>query len=628
MKSSDYWKGRFEYLEGQKAKRGAEYFNNLESQYDIAIRDVERDISAWYSRFATENEISFQEAKRLLNSRELAAFRMDVKEYIEKGRSLDPQWRKQLEQASAKVHVSRLEALKVQLQQRAEWVSANQRDTIDDLARKVYSEQYYRTAFEFQKGVGIGWEFARLDTKKIDNYIVKPWAADGKNFSKRIWESRDKLVGELNTRLTQSIIRGLPPDKVIKEISGRFNVSKNAAGRLIMTESAFFATVAQKDALKELDVEKYEILATLDSKTSETCRHMDGQVFKLSEHRPGETAPPFHVYCRTTTVPYFDDEIPGERAARDNEGKYYTIPENIKYQDWEAGFVKGDKSVLDKFKQTTDLLPILENSDLFKKAGQKHYMAIHDAMEKTATDEVGKNVKAVWRRFENDLMVSDFSYRGGAHFRPGSGVNINLSVDAKGTDWGNPYRTLFHEFGHNIDYLATETNYKYFSEAYQDGIFGKTIREEINGKISDIDKLLKKEFKESADKVQLAVDKGFIKNEEWNINYYKRAGFKYSKSYAYSFFEKELKAIPIKNRAVLSDLAEGVTGGRINAGFGHGKAYWKGGLSDKVSIEAFAEFYESVTVNREQWEILKKYMPKSCELFEEMMKELGENHVR
>lgn len=627
MASSEYWKKRFEYLEGQKAKRGAEYFSNLESQYDIAIRDIERDIAAWYSRFATENEISFQEAKRLLNSRELAAFRMGVKEYIEKGQSLDPQWRKALEQASAKVHVSRLEALKVQLQQRAEWISASQRDTIDDLARKVYSEQYYRTAFEFQKGVGIGWEFTRLDTKKIDNYIVKPWAADGKNFSKRVWENRDKLVGELNTRLTQSIIRGLPPDKVIKELSSRFNVSKNAAGRLIMTESTFFATVAQKEALKELDVEKYEILATLDSKTSETCRHMDGAVFKLSEHKAGETAPPFHVYCRSTTVPYFDDEVAGERAARDEEGKYYTIPENIKYPEWEAAFVNGDKSVLDKFKQTSDLLPILENSDLFKKAGQEHYMAMHDALENTATDEVGENVKAVWGRFENDLMVSNFSYKKGAHFSPLGGVNMNLALDSQGTSWGNPYRTAFHEFGHNIDYLAGGGGMRgYFSVNYRDGIFGKTIREEINGRISDIDKLLKKEFKEAGDKLKWALDKGLIKENDWNMNYYKRVGFRYDKSRAYSFFEKELRAIPTKNRAVLSDLTEGVTKGRISAGFGHGKTYWK--RDNNVPIEAFAEFYESVVVNREQWEMLKKYMPKSCAIFEDMMKELGEGYVR
>lgn len=36
----------------------------------------------------------------------------------------------------------------------------------------------------------------------------------------------------------------------------------------------------------------------------------------------GITAPPFHVRCRTTTGPYFEDEFEfGERAARNTDGK-------------------------------------------------------------------------------------------------------------------------------------------------------------------------------------------------------------------------------------------------------------------------------------------------------------------
>lgn len=61
-------------------------------------------------------------------------------------------------------------------------------------------------------------------------------------------------------------------------------------------------------------------------------------------------APPFHVHCRSTTVPYFDDEFDavGERAARDEEtGKTYFVPGNMTYKEWEKAFVNGgDKSDL------------------------------------------------------------------------------------------------------------------------------------------------------------------------------------------------------------------------------------------------------------------------------------------
>ena len=111
-----------------------------------------------------------------------------------------------------------------------------------------------------------------------------------------------------------------------------------------MTEEAYFSSEAQKDCFRELDVEQYEIVATLDNITSEICQNMDGKVFKMSEWEIGITAPPFHPWCRTTTVPHFDDEFDvGERAAKDADGKTYYVPANMKYKDWEKAFVQGDK---------------------------------------------------------------------------------------------------------------------------------------------------------------------------------------------------------------------------------------------------------------------------------------------
>lgn len=344
MKHEEYWKKRFEELEAAQHQKAIEYYQWLTEQYEQAIAEIEKEIAKWYMRYATENGITLTEAKRLLNSRELAEFRMSVKEYIEKGESLDPRWAKELEAASVRVHVSRLEALKIQMQQQAEMLYGLEKDGLDDLARTIYTDGYYHTAYEVQKGIGVGFDLMRLDTNKINKLLARPWASDGRNFSERLWSNRAKLVSELENRLTQSIIRGQSPRQVIAEIAQRMEVSKHQAGRLIMTESAFFASAAQKDAFKDLNVEKYEIVATLDSRTSETCRNLDGKVIPMKDFKPGITAPPFHVFCRTTTVPYFDDEFTAgeERAARDDDGKHYTVPSNMTYPEWEKKFVKDD----------------------------------------------------------------------------------------------------------------------------------------------------------------------------------------------------------------------------------------------------------------------------------------------
>ena len=171
---------------------------------------------------------------------------------------------KHLENASARITSADLSLRQVaDTEQSLEVMFGNQLDSIDTTMRNVYKYGYYHTAYEIQKGVGVGWNFT-LDDKQISKVINKPWAVDGKNFSERIWGNRQKLVNELNTELTRNIILGQDPQKAIDAISKKMNTSKNVAGRLVMTEEAFFNSAAQKDCFAELDVEQFEIVATLD----------------------------------------------------------------------------------------------------------------------------------------------------------------------------------------------------------------------------------------------------------------------------------------------------------------------------------------------------------------------------
>lgn len=371
-------------LEEAQLKKGHDFYNDLEKQYRIAIANVQRQIESWYQRFADNNEISLVEAKKLLSTKELAEFKWDVETYIKYGRenALNQQWMKELENASARFHVSRLEALKLQIQQQIEVLYGNQLDGLDKLARNIYSEGYYHTAYEIQKGFNIGWDLQPINEQQLSAVISKPWTADGQTFKDRCWTNKQQLINSVHTQLTQCIIRGDSPDNAIKTIAEQFNVSKNKAGRLIMTESAFFASQAQKDCFKALDVEKYEIVATLDNRTSQICQDLDGEVFDMKDYQVGVTAPPFHPWCRTTTVPYFEDNY-GERAARDEKtGKTYYVPSNMKYKDWKKAFVDGGSK--------TGLKEILPIDTIIKNV----FVAAKDLKEAEAfaTDMLGSKV--------------------------------------------------------------------------------------------------------------------------------------------------------------------------------------------------------------------------------------------
>lgn len=459
--NGEYWQKRFELLEQAAHQQGVQCYADIEKQYRQAQKQLEGQIAAWYQRFASNNGVTLAEAKRMLNAKELAELKWDVNQYIQYGQenAINGTWVKQLENASARFHISRLEALKLQTQQSIEVMFGNQLDSIDSTMRNVYKSGYYHTAYEIQKGVGIGWDFSALDDKQISKVINKPWAVDGKNFSERIWGNRQKLVNELNNTLTQNIILGKDPQKAIDEIARKMNTSKTNAGRLVMTEEAFFSSAAQKDCFTELDVEQFEIVATLDSHTSDICRGMDGKHFKMSEWKVGETAPPFHVHCRSTTVPYFDDEFDavGERAARNEEtGKTYFVPGNMTYKEWDKAFVQGDKSDLQEINPDDTIKTEEQNFDIEGNTTKlKGAMSDKDYAEYLArlNNHSNDNVKKLYSSYA-DKIAGVKKASSGAYTPASNSLTFSYPDERYIQNGKDKYSTVAHEYGHFFDAQA------------------------------------------------------------------------------------------------------------------------------------------------------------------------------
>lgn len=344
MKNADYWQRRFDNIEELKTATGENAVHNMERIFTNAQRDLENQISGWYNRFATNNQIDLAEARRLLNSNELEEFRWTVDEYISyaKQNTVSKQWVRQLENASARYHISRLEALKLQTQNTMERLFGNQLDGIDSLMKRQFLDGYHHAIFEVQSGFSVGWDIAGIPESQLETLMNKPWMLDGRTFSDRIWADKQRLVNEVHTQLTQGLITGTPPNVLIDNLARSMNTSKNNAARLIMTESTAISAVGHEAAYRELDVEQVRILETLDAKTCSCCEKLDGKVIRLAEYQVGVTVPPFHPWCRGTTVPHFDDNY-GERAARDKDGKTYYVPNDMEYPEWKETFVDGTR---------------------------------------------------------------------------------------------------------------------------------------------------------------------------------------------------------------------------------------------------------------------------------------------
>lgn len=452
MPNSSYWQNRFTQIEAAAHNKGIKAYSEIENIYQKVQRELESKINTWYQRFAINNDISMAEARKMLNAKELKELRWTVEDYIKYGKenALNKQWIKELENASARFHISRLESLKLQTQQSLEVLYGNQLDVVDKTMRNIYSESLYRTAFEVQKGFGVGFVLDKLDENRLSKVIGKPWAMDGVNFSNRIWKNKEKLINELHGTLVRNIISGADPAKAIKEIENKMNVSRSAAGRLIMTESAYFSSVAQKDMFNELDVEKYQIVATLDNRTSEICSELDGKVFDMKDYEAGVTAPPFHPNCRTTTIPFFDDweelGVKPERAAREGEGGTYEVPADMTYKEWKEKYTINNNN---------DAIPQREKPLTQKDLDAVEYYVSGDGMyindylrnRDNPIERMGKMTE-----FDNDLVQNLTS----ATSRKHSNKILYRSVDASAVfddisdeDWDALRNTLLYNLDDN-----------------------------------------------------------------------------------------------------------------------------------------------------------------------------------
>lgn len=471
MKNSDYWKKRFEQLEKASHKKAETVYTSIENSYIQAQKEIESKINNWYVRFANNNQITINEAKKLLNSQELKEFKWDVQEYIKYGKEnrINDMWMKELENASAKYHISRLESLKIQTQQSMEVLFGNQLDEIDKMIRNIYTDEYYYTMFEMQKGFNVGFNILSFNGRMngLSKIIYKPWAVDEKNFSERIWGNKTKLINELHNQLTIMCVQGKSPDSAIKYMSKKFNTSKSQAGNLVMTESAYFSSLAQKDCFKDLDVEEYEIVATLDSRTSATCQEQDGKVYKMNDYQPGVTAPPFHNYCRSTTVPYFNDDydIKDTRAARDEKGNTYYVPDNLKYKDWYNKYVVDSKEL----KNQTKNVKINNNVRQWKKFTTmdevKEY--VYNNYKDSDVDKI-KNVESMNVTFDTlDELQKQYPLNQEIYIR-----NKTMSSAANG------------------NYQGININTAHFNKATRKALIGNEWVEDLNKQINELKQYL------------------------------------------------------------------------------------------------------------------------------------------
>ena len=293
LSNEEYWGKR----EAYKLKKGLKDLKKIEkelvNEYKKAMNEIGKEISNLFYKYAKDNNLSYSDAKKYLNSSEFKEFKRDLKSYMklieETG---DEELLLELNTLAMKSRISRLEEMFYQCGKYINEVYESTNKRLQIAYSSTIKDNYYQTIYDIHKAIGVGVSFSYIDNDMIKEILAFPWS--GRHYSSRLWSNRTKLKNAMVEELTQMLIQGKGVKETSKALSKRLDADLKNCIRLIHTEHSYFMEQASQKAYDELDIDKYKILATLDKRTSEICQKLDGEVFNVKDAVIGVNMPPFH----------------------------------------------------------------------------------------------------------------------------------------------------------------------------------------------------------------------------------------------------------------------------------------------------------------------------------------------
>lgn len=169
--------------------------------------------------------------------------------------------------------------------------------------------------------------------------ITKPIQATGDLLEPFVKDLSTRQIARINKEIMISVGQGRTISQTVQAIRG--TKARNFRDGIIDTNARDARTIVRtatqhvsqqaREATWEANsdlIDRYQIVATLDGKTSTQCKSLDQQVFVIGQ---GPT-PPLHPNCRTTTVPYFKPSIWDQGATRSAE--FGPVDQSTTYYEW------------------------------------------------------------------------------------------------------------------------------------------------------------------------------------------------------------------------------------------------------------------------------------------------------
>lgn len=292
-----YWDRRErEALQHQRLRSKAEtYDTHIRRTLEHTLEQVQKEIDAFYRKYATKEGISIEEAKRRASNMDIEAFAAKAKEYVD-SKDFSDEANEALRLYNLTMKVNRLELLKAQ-------IGLDMVDDFNELQKYFDRELTEDTLAELRRQAGILGETVIDPAGKASEIVNGTWY--NARLSERIWLQQDLLRFQLEGLLTDGILQGKNPRVLARELKKKFNTTTYNCQRLMRTELARVQIGAQQAEYEENDVEEFEFIA--NSTACPICAELDGKHFKVKDLKIANNAPPMHPNCMCSTAPYQDE---------------------------------------------------------------------------------------------------------------------------------------------------------------------------------------------------------------------------------------------------------------------------------------------------------------------------------
>lgn len=289
-----YWENRMIQLYDAQDKRNAKFDKKMSKEYLRLESNIQKDIASYYQKYSKDDVIEFRKLVVQLSDSERNLLYRDYEEFIRR----NPKYTNLMPVRESIYKLNRLEGLQLSIRMKMIDLGVVEQEGFEKLLQDAYENGYLSS----MKGLSNPPAFFNINSEVMMQTINEKWI-NGKNFSDRVWDNKEKLLNTLNNEIRDAIIRGDNYKKMARIIQNRTGVGASNTMALVQTESAFVLNQANKQAFMDAGVLRYEISAVMDSKTSPTCINMDGQQFEFKDAKVGVNYSPFHTRCRTTQIP-------------------------------------------------------------------------------------------------------------------------------------------------------------------------------------------------------------------------------------------------------------------------------------------------------------------------------------